>query len=379
MTDTCGPEFGDVAAALGGIDCATANPVVSLRDPLDLANWTLPVVELLMVAGAVAALVHAVLRWRRRGDPTNLALWFATVGYVLLLEPPLYFPDRFGLQDEVGLIFVHNVFTVQFMFDRLPLYIVALYPALTYLAYALVQRVGVLQRHGALVGAACVGFTFHALYEVFDHIGPNLLWWTWNPDAPTNEPWLASVPLTSAAIFAGASPFGIALLTQWLVARRAARGPVPAASMVLRVLGVGALTPLVMIVCSAPAAVFSRQEPPDLGGDRTVLYAEIALLAAVGLWAVATTVRDNRRDAGEPTADGGGFLAHYPAVGGAVYLAVFAVLWLTADGGGPAGSAGYAAACGVAGALVVAAAALAPGRQGAPAPAAATEPAAVTG
>ena len=144
--DLCAPGFTEVADTLGGIACIAPPLVASVRSPLDLANWTLPVVELLMIVGAVASLVHALRRWRRHGDPTNLALWFATVVYVLLLEPPLYFPDRFGLQDQVGLIFVHNLFSVQFLYDRLPLYIVALYPALTYLAYALVQRTGVLER-----------------------------------------------------------------------------------------------------------------------------------------------------------------------------------------------------------------------------------------
>ena len=123
----CDPDFAQVADPLGGIPCETAPALVSVRSPFDLANGTLPVVEALMVAGAVAAFVHAWLWWRRRGDPTNLALWSATVVYVLLLEPPLYFPEQFGLSDQVGLIFVHNLFSVQFLFDRLPLYIVALF------------------------------------------------------------------------------------------------------------------------------------------------------------------------------------------------------------------------------------------------------------
>jgi hypothetical protein len=251
--------------------------------------------------------VHAWLWWRRRGDPTNLALWCATVVYVLLLEPPLYFPEQFGLRDQVGLIFVHNLFSVQFLFDRLPLYIVALYPALTYLTYVLVQRTGVLDRRPALVGAACVAFVFHSFYEIFDHIGPQLRWWGWNPDAPSNEPWLSAVPLTSAVMFAGASPFGIALLTRWLIARRAALGPVPAWSMALRVVAV----------------------------------AVVALLRA------------------DPARRARGFLDAYPVAAGALYLVVFAVLWVTAlpayldavDGvtgdGTPIGSAPYAAACAV--------------------------------
>ena len=365
----CAPGFTEVADTLGGISCATAPFAASVRSPLDLANWTLPVVEVLMVLGAVASLVHAARRWRRKGDPTNLALWFATVVYVLVLEPPLYFPDRFGLQDQVGLIFVHNLFSVQFLYDRLPLYIVALYPAMTYLAYALVQRLGVLERRSPLVGAASVALVFHACYEIFDNIGPQLRWWAWNPDAPTNEPWLASVPLTSVVMFAGASPFGIALLTRWLIARRAARGPVPGWSMALRVVGVGALTPIAMIVFSLPSGLV----PPERQHLRAaVLWTELALLAAAGAYGIVRTLRERAgedRDAADRD--------HYGVVAGAVFVAVFAALWATAlpaytdavDGrtpdGAPIGSLAYAVACTVVVVAVLAAVARRPAPAGA--------------
>ena len=37
------------------------------------------------------------------------------------------------------MVFAHNAFTVQFLFDRLPLYIVALYPAVVTLAFQVVR------------------------------------------------------------------------------------------------------------------------------------------------------------------------------------------------------------------------------------------------
>lgn len=40
-----------------------------------------------------------------------------------------------GMQDALGLMFYHNVFTVQFMYDRPPPYIVAFYPALSQVAH----------------------------------------------------------------------------------------------------------------------------------------------------------------------------------------------------------------------------------------------------
>lgn len=114
-----------------GFDCAGAHPIVTLRNPAGLAGWTLPVLELLIVAGAVFALAHAIRRLRRDGDPTNLALWIASLVYLFVIEPPLYFPGWFGLDEPIGLMFSHNVFTVPFMFDRLPLYIGAFYPAMS--------------------------------------------------------------------------------------------------------------------------------------------------------------------------------------------------------------------------------------------------------
>lgn len=321
----CTPGFTEVARQLGGIDCAAANAVMSVRDPSALTNWTLLVVEVLMVAGSIAALVHAVRRLRRHGDPTNLGLWCAAVVYVLLLEPPLYFPDRFGLAEYVDLIFVHNLFTVQFMFDRLPLYIVALYPALTCLAYALVQATGILERRNPLVGAACVAFAFHGLYEIFDHIGPQLRWWAWNPDAPTNLPWLASVPLTSVVIFAGASPFGMALFTQLLIARRAAEGRIPGPSLALRAIAVGALTPLAMVVVSAPYGIVGSGREPNTTAQGAVLWVELVVLITVAVPAFAQAAE--RHWSAAPDA---GPRDWYPAVAGSVYLLVFAVLWLTA-------------------------------------------------
>ena len=82
----------------------------------------------IIIGGAVFALVHAIRR-HRAGDPINLALWFTSLVYLFVTEPPLYFPEWFGLDEQYGFIFAHNLFTVQFMWDRLPLYIVAFYPA----------------------------------------------------------------------------------------------------------------------------------------------------------------------------------------------------------------------------------------------------------
>jgi hypothetical protein len=322
----CGPDFAKVADALGGIDCAGANPVVTVRNPLQLTNWTLPVIEVTVVLLAVAALVHAVRQVRRRGDPAGLVLWCATVVQVLVLEPPLYFPDAVGLQDRLGLIFVHNVFTVQFLYDRLPLYIVAFYPALTYLVYLLVRRTGVL-RENLLVGAACFAVAFHCLYEVFDGLGPQLRWWAWNPVAPTNSPWLGSVPLTSAVIFAAASPFGIALAFGVLVTRPLRRGPLSLWSLALRTVAVALAGILSMVVFALPYGLFGP-DPQRFGTARAlVLWAELGLLAVVATlawWRALTLPEVTARPDPRGSSDRSGVVA------ATTFLAVLVVLWASA-------------------------------------------------
>ncbi|MET0702670.1 MAG: hypothetical protein ABWY93_23705, partial [Mycobacterium sp.] len=143
MAEQCNATFDHLARRLGDFTCQDAPAILHLRSPFGLSNWTLPVLELMMVAGAVLALVHSVRRLRRDNDPTNLALWFATVLYLFFIEIPLYFPNIFGVEDQIGVVFANNTFTVQFLFDRLALYIVALYPAVVTLAFEIVRSLGV--------------------------------------------------------------------------------------------------------------------------------------------------------------------------------------------------------------------------------------------
>ena len=91
------------------------------------------------------------------------------------------------------------------MWDRLPLYIIACYPAFATLAYESVRVLGIFKR-SALAGAVAVAFVCQVFYEIFDQLGPQLKWWAWN-DANTdvNHPALASVPMNSMLLFAAVS------------------------------------------------------------------------------------------------------------------------------------------------------------------------------
>ncbi len=346
MSVPCTNEFRALADRLGGISC-DARPVLSLRAPWHLQNWTLAVVEVLMVGGAVLALVHAITMLRRHRQPAWLCLWLATVVYVVVLEPPLYFPDAFGLGDKVGLTFVHNVFSVEFLYDRLPLYIVALYPAGIYLAHALVDRLGVFRRHGIVVGAVTAGVVHHLFYEIFDHLGPQLRWWAWNPAAASNRVSLASVPLSSMVLFAAVMPAVLVALGRWFLFRSEDdRRPL---SWTWRTLAVGFLTPVLSPLVSLPITIILTSDNVNTTLARVFFVAALALMAVVGLTAIVTS---------QPIpGTGRRFEANYPVVHAGIYLATFVVLWATAlpelldasDGltatGTPIGNPFYALGC----------------------------------
>ena len=90
--------------------------------------------------------------------------------------------------------FVHNLFSVQFFYDRMPLYIIAMYPVFGYISYVLVQRTGIFKNYNVVVGALSVAFVFHCLFEVVDTVGPQWKWWAWNTQLSTSTPALGVVP-----------------------------------------------------------------------------------------------------------------------------------------------------------------------------------------
>lgn len=359
MSGGCGAAAEQVTRALG-FDCHDVSTVVSVRNPFDLAHWTMPVLELVIIGGAVFALVHAVRRLRA-GDPVNLALWCASLVYLFVTEPPLYFPEWFGLDEIYGFIFAHNQFTVQFMWDRLPLYIVAFYPALSQLAYELVRVLGVFRYRGALVGSVAVAFVCQVFYEIFDQVGPQLKWWAWNYDnVEVNHPALASVPLNSMFLFASVSFAALTYLVVKLTGSRAADGgPRRGWSLTWRIVLAGVLAPPAMGLFGIPSGIFGGATP-DVTAQAWVLGIELGLVWLAGAWVLLTHVQRRHTYDVEPMT---AFARVYPAV----YLAGMTVAWLGAlpayldatDGvtsdGTPVGSGLYVLAC-YAGAVAILAA-----------------------
>ncbi|GAB2762286.1 hypothetical protein GCM10027020_13130 [Nocardioides salsibiostraticola] len=334
-----------------GFSCLDVNPVVSLNNPTDLTSWTQPVLEVVIIAGAVFALIHAVRRLRNEGDPTNISLWFASLAYLAVTEPPLYFPEWFGLDKIYGFIFAHNEFTVQFMYDRLPLYIVAFYPAISALAYEAVRCMGIFRTRGPLVGAIAVAFVAQVFYEIFDHLGPQLQWWAWNPDnAVVNQPSLASVPVTSMLLFASVSIGFLTYLVVRFVGPETRTKPVPTGlSLTGRTVAAGVLTPLGMLVAGIPSSIFGG-DTPNVTAQSWVLGIELGLVWIAGL---AILAREWKATPAAVPIRLNGFVATFSVA----YLAAHAVFWLSAlpayldatdgvtESGTPIGSGWYVVLC----------------------------------
>ncbi|MDH6244492.1 hypothetical protein [Mycobacterium sp. OTB74] len=382
MSDLCTSTFADLAGRLG-FSCDTAGGLIKVRNPLQLENWTLPVLELTVVIGAILALVYAINRLRRHGDATNIAVWFGAVAYLLIIEPPLYFPGAFGIADHVDTMFAHNVFTVDFLWGRLPLYIVAIYPMMATVAFEIVRSLGVFRRYGTVVGAVCVGFVHHAFYEIFDHLGPQLRWWEWSVHNPMNQPMFDSVPLPSVVVFAALWPMSLALCVQFFVGRHADRGQrFNAGQIVWRTVVAGVLASLGTAILPLPATVIGGLTGSSTAGG--VAYAlELIIIFAVAapvLFQQWRRLRTTPPSPTEPRYVTAPLLIGYSAA----YLAVMAVLWVTAlpaylgavNGvtahGDPTGSLWYALVCFViAGACIAAVRTSAPAKTPAPQPVAA--------
>jgi len=323
MPDLCAPTFERLAESLG-FSCGEAGGLLEFRNPLQLENWTLPVLEITVITGAVLALIYAIVRYRR-GDATNLALWFGAIAYLLIIEPPLYFPGAFGIADHVDTMFAHNVFTVDFMWGRLPLYIVAIYPMMATISFEIVRILGVFRRYGAIIGAICVGFVHHAFYEIFDHLGPQLRWWEWSVDNPLNQPMFTSVPMGSVVVFAALWPASLAFCVQLLVGRQVDHGRRFGGMQVLwRTIVIGILASLGTGILPLPATLLGAATDGKLLG---IAYAvELLIIAAVAIPVLIIQWRRLRLNLFAAGRYDNPLMVRYAAV----YLSVMTVLWLTA-------------------------------------------------
>jgi len=251
-----------------------------------------------------------------------LGLWVSSVVYLLLLEPTVYFPEELGLPEQHEVIFVHNAFMVQFMYDRLPLYIVALYPAMITLSFEAVRAFGVFTRRGLFVGAVCVGAVHHAFYEVFDHLGPQLRWWVWAPEARSNHLMFGAVPVTSNVLFATMAPIVLVLFAHRLLSNRAdGARRLSSGSMLARSFLAGTMMLPALGLLGAPWIAGVARADADLGPVVAVGFGILTLMFTV--WMAVDAWRTPR----------GGTDAHactYVEMHGGIYLVTFFALWWVA-------------------------------------------------
>lgn len=318
--ETCTPEFARLTAPLKHLQC-DGSPFLTLTNPADLQNWTLPVIEVLLTAGAIACLVHAILWYRSHNDSTNLVVWGSLVLALLLIEPITYFPQWFGLEEYMGLTFAHGQFTVDFLYNRLPLYIIAMYPVYGYVAFVLVQRTGVFKKYNAFVGATCVAFGFLALFEVVDTVGPQWGWWIWNDQVPQSHPSMGPVPLTSIQLFSIALPFAIALVTLLVTRKQPRAGWKIARDIVIVSIGVW---PVMMATSMVPSLLEFAGLSLDAARHVwtwTLILAGIAITANALLGVYR--VRRTEPELAPPRID----RDHFGVVCVAVYLAFGVLFW----------------------------------------------------
>ena len=315
--------FSQLVERLGGFTPQNIESWVFVKSPFTLSHWTMNVIEVLLIVGALWGLRHSMARFKA-GESVYLGFWLASVIFMLALEIPVYFPEKLGAPNN-AVFFIHNEFSVQFFFGRAPLYILALYPAIMYASFVLVRRAGLFdQRWGTLIGALGVGVVHHVFYEIFDHFGPQYGWWTWNYPNFTSS--LASVPVSSMVGFAFVGPIALTLATQLLVpksidARNAqaqgARGQVW--RFALGTLLAGLLTPIIFVMLTLNTW-FNL-----LGIDLTPTSEMAASVATVGISLVLTVDQLLRL-----TVFSSRGLLGYSKAYLALFLGVFAGLWLYA-------------------------------------------------
>lgn len=165
----------------------------------ELLDWSFLAIEALMILGAILALVHALRTSKQNASPSALYTFVGIFLFGLVMDIASYY---------TLVSFWHGEFSVMLVWNRLPLYIAMLYPALLYHSYMTIRRYD----FAPVTEAICTAFLTGTLYLIFDNLGPSLQWWTWNHEVIYNQPFLNTVPLTSyhwMFLFSGAIAYGL--------------------------------------------------------------------------------------------------------------------------------------------------------------------------
>jgi len=275
-------RFVDLASQIGGFAQDNLDSWIYLKSPLTLFHWTMNVIEVLLILGAVVGLRWAWTRWKA-GQATFLCFWLASVVFMLAMEVPVYFPEKIG-GDANDILFLHNEFTINFFFGRAPLYIMALYPALMFSSFVLMTELKVV-RPGSkiLLAGVVVGFAHHIFYEIFDHFGPQYGWWIWNH--PQFLSHLGAVPVSSMLNFAFLGPvlltWGVLRLLPLVEPKGGAVMPLP--QVLIRSVFAGLWVPVATVLVS-PATWFAVLGVSMTAMSEVIVASSILIGAALLTW-----------------------------------------------------------------------------------------------
>lgn len=162
--------------------------LIYLNSPASLLDWSHLVMDLLFLAGIILTVLHAHRYSRENGNLSAIYTFIGAFLYGLVMDIISYYTVE---------SFWHGEFSIMLLHNRLPLYIVFLYPTLIYHLFMTIRR----YEFKPLIEAISVGFFGGLMYLIFDNLGPQLGWWIWDRSAASNLPFLSSVPLTSYGWF----------------------------------------------------------------------------------------------------------------------------------------------------------------------------------
>src|SRR5699024_10879627 len=178
-------------------------------------------------------------------------------------------------------------------------------------------------------GACAVGFLHHALYEIFDQLGPQLRWWEWTTENEIAKPFFNGVPIPSIVVFAALWPMSLALCVQWLVGREVDRGRLfGGGQLVWRTVVIGLLASVGVLLLPMPATIIGWGSNEVRSG---VYVVELIIISIVAIYVLVKQTLRLRgigtlvvaADSPEAVRYDSPFARHFTGV----YLTVMALLW----------------------------------------------------
>ena len=185
--------------------------------------------------------------------------------------------------------FWHGQATVM-LTERLPLYILFVYPGFLYVPLACVWRLGL---PGALAEITLTGLLTVAFYAPFDVVGAKFLWWTWHDSDTVTLSRIAGVP-ASSTMWVGVYASMFALMFRVFVPTPASGARPPLlwkpwrVGTMLRALVAACLAiPVMMLLMTTIQCIVGWSLPPPPAPNRTMLGVTLMIYGSLALSAIA--------------------------------------------------------------------------------------------